>query len=274
MKHLNADRVWLSQLADIFANGSPRAARKLHTLDLVGSHIVVDMMTPVVTVAERKLSYRFMAAEASWILSGSDKVSGIAPWNKNISQFSDDGVTFFGAYGPKIQDQKQYVIRKLREDPDTRQAGLTIWRENPPQTKDVPCTIAMFFSRRGTFLDSNVFMRSSDAWLGLPYDIFNFSMVTVDICNSLNAANRMSPQAPAASAILPGRLHLTMASSHLYERDFAAATACLRSTADNQNPVPDEYWRGGMVTTATRLAVLRETSPMDKFRWWDHAAPF
>lgn len=272
MKSLSADKVWLGQLANILSNGSPRAARNHSTLDLVGSHLIVNMMTPVLTVPERKLSYRFMAAEAAWILSGSDKVSDIALWNKNISQFSDDGVKFFGAYGPKIQDQRQYVVRKLQEDPDTRQAGLTIWRENPPSTKDVPCTIAMFFSRRGDFLDSSVFMRSSDVWLGLPYDIFNFSMVTADICNLLNVANLASPQ--PGHAVLPGQLHLTMASSHLYERDFAAATSCLTSTADNQSLVPDDYWKGVLTNPVKLLSVLRETSPGDKFRWWDHGTTF
>src|SRR3546814_5271713 len=67
--------------------------------------------------------------------------SEIAPWNRHISQFSDDGVVFAGAYGPRINLQLDYVLNKLREDPDTRQAGLTIWRPNPQPSKDIPCKI-------------------------------------------------------------------------------------------------------------------------------------
>ena len=72
-----------------------------------------------------------MAAEALWILSGDNKVETIAPYNKNIKQFSDDGIIFQGAYGPRIISQLDYVIESLRKDRESRQAVLTIWNPNP-----------------------------------------------------------------------------------------------------------------------------------------------
>jgi thymidylate synthase len=98
-------------------------------------------------------------------LSGDDKVATISPYNGRIADFSDDGMKFFGAYGPKIIAQLPFILDKLRKDPMSRQAGLTIWRESRRSPKDVPCTVAMFFSVRDGKLNNHVFMRSSDAWL-------------------------------------------------------------------------------------------------------------
>jgi thymidylate synthase len=219
-------------------------------------------------VRERKLSYQFMAAEAFWILSGDDTVAGIAPWNQAISKFSDNGVEFFGAYGPKIAGQLDYVVNTLVNDPDSRQAGLTIWRENPPQTRDVPCTIAVFFSIRGGKLHASVFMRSSDAWLGLPYDVFNFSMLSHLVCCRLNHALNLTP----TEGVTPGDLHLMMASSHLYARDLDHVELCLAPSiiTPSSNPTPDIFCRNEHYLMS-QLKALRDSKPGTQERWWEDA---
>ena len=141
--------VWLDLLQDVLENGNYVAPRGKMTREIPQRTIVVNMRKPVLRVPDRKLSFKFMVAEAFWILSGDDRVETIAPYNANIANFSDDGERFFGAYGPKIITQLPHVVGKLRVDKDSRQAGLTIWRENPPQTKDVPCTVAIFFNKIG-----------------------------------------------------------------------------------------------------------------------------
>lgn len=255
-------KTWLQLLTDIFVMGENVSPRGKLTSEIPQKTITVDMRRPVLCIAERSLSYRFMAAEAFWILTGDNKVDSIAPYNARIASFSDDGEKFFGAYGPKIADQMDYVIRKLRQDPDTRQAGLTIWRENPPETKDVPCTVAVFFNIRSGKLNANVFMRSSDAWLGIPYDVFNFSMLSHLVCAYLNTA-------PSAnSEITPGTLYLTAASSHLYESNWADARKCLNTKVVEQNPTPDFLYKHPTVTLAT-LGDLRETYPGSDLRWWE-----
>lgn len=235
--------------------------------------IAVDMRRPVLTVPERKLSYQFMAAEAHWMLMGSNRVDDVAPWNKRIAEFSDDGVTFFGAYGPKILAQLDYVVTKLLEDPDSRQAGLTLWRENPPVTRDCPCTVAMFFSIRrptSTFvrrvLEMNVFMRSNDAWLGTPYDAFNFSMVGHLVCARLNAAFSDPPE---VGPIVPGTLRLTAASSHLYEPNWEEAGALAKPETSVEQASTPEVLFNDASALRTMLKELRDTKPGDPLRWWE-----
>lgn len=254
---------WLRTLATLTSNGLHVWPRGQATLEVPQHTVQVNMRSPVLTIKERKLSYRFMAAEAYWILSGSDKVEHISPWNAKIAEFSDDGDVFFGAYGPKIVAQLPYMVDKLIADPDTRQAGLTIWRESPPKTKDVPCTVAIFASIREGKLNLSVYMRSSDVWLGLPYDVFNFSMLGHLICCRLNDALKYP--------VIPGTLYLTAASCHLYQQHWAAAHEILHTIGDGAEPVIPE----AMVSCTDEellmktLKDLRDAKPGSKERWWE-----
>jgi thymidylate synthase len=222
------------------------------------------MRRPVVIVPERKMSYSFMAAEAYWIISGDNRVATIAPYNARIAQYSDDGETFFGAYGPRIDSQLDYVVGKFIADRETRQAGLTIWRENPPETKDYPCTIAMFFNLRDCDLNCHVFMRSSDQWFGVPYDIFNFSCVSYLICCRLNAVLNNDTD------IKPGTLYLTAASSHLYDQHWVVAKD-LPHAWPHELMVPRK-WYTDELTLKDELRRLREKdSVTSSLRWWLNA---
>lgn len=254
-------RTWLDTLSTIIARGSVIAPRDQATFEILQHTVVVDMRKPVLKSPSRKLSYKFMVAEAFWILSGSYTVKTIAPYNSHIAKFSDDGETFFGAYGPKIVAQLDYVVAKLVADNDSRQAGLTIWRENPPVSKDIPCTVAIFFTLRQSRVNAHVFMRSSDIWLGLPYDVFNFSMLAHQVCCRLNTLGVNAS---------PGTLYLTAASSHLYERDLKAANVCLAEgvVAGVQNPTPEALYTREAELFET-LSALRDGTHNTHGRWWE-----
>jgi len=263
---------WRRQVAKVVLRGQHVAPRQKPTRELLHSTVAVNMRRPVLRNPERMLHYRFMAAEAYWILSGSNRVDQIAPYNRHIAAFSDDGKTFFGAYGPKIVDQLPYVVNKLFRDRTSRQAVLTIWRENPGETKDTPCTIAMCFTVRDSRLDNHVFMRSSDIWLGLPYDVFTFSMVAHLVCALINRNITASAPAGVTSDVVePGVLYVTAASSHLYEQNFEAAQKCLLYDPDldieDQPDTPNYTWQDP--TNLMRvLRELRETPVNHELRWW------
>lgn len=222
-----ADQVWLQLIDKINRYGNLYSPRGQETYEIIGQQTIVDMRHPIVTIPERKIGHRFMAAEAAWILSGDDRVSTISPYSRNISQFSDDGETFFGAYGPKIKDQLFYIANTLSADPDSRQAVINIWRENPGVTKDVPCSLSVQFLIRDNRLHCQYTMRSSDAWLGWVYDVFNFTMLSAVVL--LMLGDRF-PQLELWS------LTLTAGSQHLYERDREGISRVLCGTM-----VPEPY---------------------------------
>ena len=212
--------IWQGLMQNILDNGKTVKPRGLETKEILGCRTVIPMEYPVDTIKNRKLGYKFMAAEAAWILSGDNRVATIEPYAKAIKQFSDDGTYFFGAYGPPIRDQISHVINALAQDADTRQAVITIWRQNPRKSKDIPCTISCQFMIRDDKIHCFMNMRSSDVWLGVPYDWFNFSALSAFIALSLRAWDNKYEL---------GNLYFYAASQHMYESNFEGAKNCMDS---------------------------------------------
>lgn len=226
-----ATLAWLDTLQAVYEHGSEYSPRDMKTREVLAHTSHINMRHPIVNVPERDMGFKFMTAEAAWILSGDNKVETISPFSKAISKFSDDGVFFHGAYGPQVVDQLSYVCRKLTDDQDTRQAVMTIWRKNPGQTKDTPCTVAVQWFIRGGRLHCVDTMRSSDLWLGWPYDVFNFSMLSWYIRAMLRDYHGVN--------VDMGGLYLVAGSEHLYERNFDAVDRIIhkyRSTSGFANP--------------------------------------
>lgn len=212
---------WAQLIHDVMDEGIISAPRGKRIRELLAYQSVVDMEFPLLTNTERKLGYRFAAAEAAWILSGDNRVETIAPYSKEISSFSDDGGTFFGAYGPKIVRQWDYVRAKLLQDMDSRQVVINIWRENPPPSKDIPCSLSVQWLVREDQLHCIYTMRASDCWLGWPYDVFNFTMLSAALVVELR-------EFPQFANLQLGHLSLTAGSQHIYEKNFEAVEAILQ----------------------------------------------
>jgi thymidylate synthase len=253
----NMDDMWLRTYRHVVHFGRVVSPRGMKIREIDHHGIYVDMNYPVLTLPGRKLNYKFMAAEALWILEGSDRVADLAPYNPAMARFSDDGVTLAGAYGPRFVAQLSYVLAKLKEDRDTRQATLTLWTPNPTQSKDIPCTVAMDFKIRDDRLNLHVFMRSSDVWLGLPYDVFSFTMIACLVACHLNAAG---------PPVTPGTLYLTAASSHVYEAQWGAE---VEATGCECLPLPEPYYAARPSSLLASLRVLRDSRRGDVIRWWE-----
>jgi thymidylate synthase len=204
---------WFELLTAIYYNGVPVSPRGFETLELIGVQVRVDDMTKNILVhPSRALSYKFLVSEWLWIAAGRDDVATISNYNKNIAQFSDNGIVFAGAYGPRIASQMSWAIEQLQK-PGSRQAVIQIWTPKPAPSKDIPCTLTWQLLARDGTLHAIVNMRSSDVWLGLPYDFFNFSQMTNSLAGEL--------------ALAPGSLVFNLGSSHLYERDRTLAVQTL-----------------------------------------------
>lgn len=201
--------------------------------ELMAYKTKVPMARSVVTSGLRDLGRRFLVAEAAWILSGDNRLETIAPFARNIKRFSDDGLYFFGAYGPRFQDQRAYVLNTLRRDPQSRQAIIQVWREQPRQTNDTPCTLSWQFLLRAGELHCVATMRSSDLITGWPYDVFNFSMVAASILLDLRTLD------PATwDQVSLGTLHLTAGSQHVYRLDAQLAGQVAAEDALSYPPEP------------------------------------
>jgi thymidylate synthase len=200
---------WQKIIKDILVDG--HSSR--NTKEMIGMQQSFDMNYPVISCPGRRLNTNFMIAEAAWILSGSNDISFPVKYMKIYETFSDNKVIMSGAYGPAIFRQMHYVLDTLHGDIDSRQAVLTIWTERPQQSKDIPCTVSLQFIVRDAKLHCIANMRSSDVYLGLPYDIFVFSMIATNIANNLG--------------VDLGYLTWQAGSAHVYNRDYENAANCL-----------------------------------------------
>ena len=171
------DRLYVDACQHLYYNNMEAQPRGFQCFETSPAHLILqNPRANILGNPTRKISRHFMMAEFLWMLRGSNDLDEIAFYNKYLRAYSDDGKTLSGAYGPKIEDQFSLIIEKLKEDPETRQAVMTIWERNPEPSKDIPCTVALQFIRRPSHrLNLIVYMRSNDIWLGFPYDVFNFT---------------------------------------------------------------------------------------------------
>jgi Thymidylate synthase len=202
------------------------APRGMKTKERLHDHIFFNSANPIITIPERKLSYAFMAAEAHWILSGHNHVAALVPFAPNYIRFSDDGETLAGAYGPPFLEQIDYVVETLEKDPTSRQAVVSLWNRNPKPSKDIPCTTTVQFVIRNGSLYTIASMRSNDAWLGLPYDLFSFTMMGLLVSIKLKQKGIW---------LKPGDTSIFAGSRHLYEKDWLNVSLVIAGKDDGDN---------------------------------------
>lgn len=129
---------------------------------------------------------------------------------------SDDGVTVRSGYGERLQawrgtNQLDNVIQLLRAHRSSRRATIQLFDSSDLAERyaSIPCTCTLQFLIRDDRLHMFVAMRSNDAYLGLPHDIFSFTMLQEMVARAVDAEL--------------GEYKHCAGSLHLYEEHFEAA---------------------------------------------------
>lgn len=194
-------------------SGRRRQSRNGPTLELADVTIVLDTPEDALPLhTGRQLSRKVAAVEALQLIGAFSNPEWAVKHAPGLKPYRDDDGSFYGAYGNRIGHQLDDVARKLAVEMLTRQAVITLWNpdlDNEPGHRDYPCTIAIGFSVNGHALDvlnMRVQMRSNDAWLGLPYDMFQFGQLQLTLCNVLD--------------LRPGTYTHTAWSMHIYEENI------------------------------------------------------
>lgn len=181
----------------------------------INAHLILtDPTKNTMCNCKRKMPMRYAIGELIWYNSCNSSWKAIEPFSSFWKNISDDGVTVNSNYGYCIHnkfgfDQWEQTKKLLLTDPNTRQAVIHIKEprnliDNP--TKDLNCTIALQFILRDNKLDLIVTMRSNDIWLGLPYDLFNFTCMQIQMAMEIGAEI--------------GTYYHNVGSLHMYTRDL------------------------------------------------------
>lgn len=217
---------YASILDQVLRTGRWRSPRGQRTLDAGVTTIRVANPHSALPVGQgRNLNPAIGAAEALQLIGGFSSPSLMRSISANFESFIDANGRFHGAYGTRVKEQVPCAIVKLRRDESTRQAVVTLWDpflDNIPGHLDYPCTVGFNIALTDDdALTMNVIMRSSDAWLGIPYDIFQFTQLQLTVAHALQ--------------LHAGEFTLTTWSLHLYERDIDAVERFTGPTAGPQD---------------------------------------
>lgn len=169
--------------------------------------------------------------ELLWYLAGSNRLDYIKYYIGLYGKSSDDRKTIYGAYGPRIFgdppfDQITRVISTLKSKQESRQAVVQIFdaKDTVEFHSDIPCTCTMqFFIRKG-LLHMSTTMRSNDVFVGLPHDIFAFTMIQELVARSLD--------------LELGEYKHYVGSLHLYETNSVDAQKFLNEGWQSTIPMP------------------------------------
>lgn len=169
--------------------------------------------------------------EFLWYMSGSNSLEVIEHYIRDYGKYSDDGLTIFGAYGPRLFDkggidQLAYVLAKLKSSPASRKAVVQLFDAGDvvEHHEDVPCTCTLQFVARSNKIQLHVNMRSNDAFKGLPHDVFSFTMLQEVVARTLN--------------LELGPYHHSVGSLHLYTDDLPKAEQFLSEGLQDDVPMP------------------------------------
>src|SRR3989338_8632994 len=167
---------------EILDNGTEVEPTKGKTIEISG--VLLKLTNPLgrLSRTEGKGTIFSCLGELLWYLSGSNRLDQIQYYIQDYHQYSDDGKTIFGAYGPKLfgpEGQVSIIIQAIQRGDSTRKAVVQLFSSSDIKAphKDIPCTCTLQFLVREGKLSLYTTMRSNDAYKGLPHDIFSFTML-------------------------------------------------------------------------------------------------
>lgn len=223
-----AREAFLGEISRVIEGGREVTRRTDPTRELVGeSFAIMDPLQRCIVVRHRNNNVAASIAEALWTIAGRDDLAFIEPYLPRAAGYSDDGVTWRGAYGPRLRshfgvDQLDEARRLLLHDSHTRRAAMSLFDPGSDyadvDTKDVPCNNWLHFLRVQDRLDLSVAVRSLDLMWGFSgVDSFLWSVV-----HELMAA---------WAGLEVGRQHWFVGSCHVYENHLLRVEQMLAAGA-------------------------------------------
>lgn len=205
----------------VLSNAEPADSPRGRTLEVVGANLrLQNVRDRLVTDRGRRLNVGLAVLEFVATATGITSIGPFVSLAKAFELYEGQKGELDGAYGGRIVSGHGHQLKEieamLRQKPDSRQAVVHLhsaedllgWRALHP---NVPCTLSLQFLIRRGRLDQIVTMRSNDLHLGLPYDMFTFTMVQEFLALRLG--------------IPAGRYFHNAGSLHAYDMDIQKLTA-------------------------------------------------
>jgi len=268
---------YLQLLKDTLNHGEKKGTRNGTVYSQFGTMITFDIADTFPLLTTKKVFTKGVIHELLWFLRGSTNAKelqedGVHIWDLNSSRVYLDQMGFYeypeGVLGPVYgwqwrafnmpydhlnhdihnstsisHDQIEYILEELLKPENSRRAVLTAW--NPAQLKQMalpPCHMLYTFYKDSKGLSCMMNMRSSDLFLGLPFNIASTALLTRIIAAVLH--------------MKVSKICITATDSHIYEEHIGAVKQQF------ENPILQ-----GPTMTISRPAPPLDSSVKEKIEW-------
>lgn len=184
-------RQYLDFLRHIRDTGARKADRTgTGTLSVFGYQMRFDLAAGFPLVTTKKLHLRSIIHELLWFLQGGTNVRylrehGVTIWDEWANEDGELGPVYGRQWrswptsdGRHI-DQLSHVLRQLRENPDSRRILVSAWNVGElEQMALLPCHALFQFYVANQRLSCQLYQRSADAFLGVPFNIASYALLT------------------------------------------------------------------------------------------------
>ena len=206
---------YLDLLQDILDNGHERADRTgTGTRAVFGRQMRFDLADGFPMVTTKKLHLRSIIIELLWFLKGDTNIrylkdNKVSIWDEWADENGDLGPVYgkqwrsWAAPDGRVIDQIQWVLDEIRTNPNSRRLIVSAW--NPADVNDMalpPCHCLFQFNVMDGKLNCQLYQRSADVFLGVPFNIASYALLTMMMAR--------------ATGLEPGEFVHTFGDAHLY----------------------------------------------------------
>ena len=221
--------VYLDLLRNVLAHGLRKGDRTgTGTLSVFGPQLRFDLGAGFPALTTKKLHLRSIIHELLWFLSGSTNVRDLQANKVTIwDEWADEQGELGPVYGFQWRswrrcdgtsiDQITRVVDLIRRDPDSRRLIVSAWNVAELEAMKLPpCHLLFQFYVGNGALSCQLYQRSADIFLGLPFNIASYALLTMMMAQVCD--------------LRPGELVHTLGDAHLYLNHLEQAETQLGRT--------------------------------------------
>lgn len=209
---------YIDLLRDIRDNGTMKTDRTgTGTKSVFGRQLRFDLMRGFPLVTTKKIHMKSVIHELLWLVSGSTNIqylkdNNVRIWDEWADEHGELGPTY-GAQWRRTRprwpwisdiDQLQNAINMIKHTPDSRRIIINAWNvADVPAMKLPPCHLMYQFEVHDGKLNCMMTQRSCDTFLGLPFNIASYALLTHMIAH--------------ITGYSPGELIVSLGDAHIYK---------------------------------------------------------
>ena len=222
-------RQYLDLLQHILDHGTEKSDRTgTGTFSIFGYQMRFDLSDGFPLVTTKKLHLRSIIHELLWFLTGDTNIAylkqnGVSIWDEWADENGDLGPVYGsqwrswrGADGETV-DQISTLIDTIKNNPDSRRLIVSAWNvPEIPRMKLPPCHTLFQFYVAENRLSCQLYQRSADVFLGVPFNIASYALLTMMVAQ--------------VTGLEPGDFVHTFGDAHLYSNHVEQAREQLTRT--------------------------------------------